>query len=196
LPGSGAVTIDQEYPDPPFGTTAGAVITNFVFPGYAQPHEAIGEAARIELSLGDFFNPDGDGVYAEDELFPGEPKPKALLINVSAVWCGPCKDEAKNILPVEYAELHPKGLEILLVLADSETPKTPATWENLEGWVQQFPVNYPSVRDPDYQLGALFDTSQFPANFLVDPRTMQIVALVGGIPGPSFWAQVDPLLDE
>jgi hypothetical protein len=194
LPGSG-VDGTSGYPEGPYGPGVGQIIEPYVLPGYPRPQEASDEGARIELSLAEFYNPTGDATYAAGSPFEeGAPKPLALIINVSAVWCAPCKLEAEQLLPEEYARIKPLGGELMLVLADSGTPGEPASFEDLENWVNAFPVTYPATIDPSYQLGALFDTSSYPANFLVDTRTMTIVEVVKGIPGDSFWAEVDALI--
>lgn len=201
--GSGAPA--ECYPAGPYRVSPGSVIANFALPGYARPAAGIGESHRLAcapetapascLTLGDFYNPSGDASYQAGDKFPeGEAKPKALLINISAVWCGPCKQEAARVFPGEYAALHPQGLEILVVLVDGENQGEAATWDNLDNWVTSFPVSYAAARDPDYQLGVLFDTSAYPVNVLVDARTMKIEEMVTGLPQEAFWGSVDEVL--
>jgi hypothetical protein len=194
-PGSGSQVIDEEYPAGPYGTVVGDVIENFEFQGYVDASQGLTEDRRVSITLGDFFNPTGMGTHGDDGPFvAGSPKPKALMINVSAVWCGPCKQEAANILPGEYAHYHPLGLELLMVLADSLEVGTPAAFGDLDAWCSTFPVNYPAVIDPEYQLGGSFDTSQYPANFIVDTATMTIVEVVSGIPQDSFFSKLETVL--
>lgn len=197
LPGSSAALGDAAYPEVEHGTSVGQIIPPYVFDGYVNSSEGIGADFVRPLSLADFYNPTGDQLYGEDSPFEaGTPKPRGLVINVSAVWCGPCKFEAQEVLPGEYAKYEPLGGELLLVLADSQNPGEAASFSHLDGWTTAFDVQYPAVIDPRYQLGALFDQSQFPANFLIDTRTMQIVAMVVGIPAESFWSQLDALLED
>ncbi len=197
LPGSGTVSTGQEYPEGPYGNTVGNVINNFVFPGYTRPGRGLGDTMRGDVALGDFYNPTGEGIFPDDSPYdPGAKMPRALIINVSAVWCGPCKFEAQNVLPGEYEHFQPLGAELMLVLADSVDPGDPADFPNLDNWVSSFEATYPSVIDPDYQMGTLFDTSQFPANFIIDTRDMTILEFVAGIPQDGFWDQVTILLEE
>ena len=49
--------------------------------------------------------------------------------------------------------------------------------------------------DPTYQTGALIDTTQYPANFLIDARTMEIAELLIGKPGDSFFVKLEGLLE-
>ena len=115
-------------------------------------------------------------------------------MNVAAVWCGPCKEEAAQILPKEYAALHPKGMELLSILTDSDTPGDPAGLSDLDNWVLAFSSTYPSVIDPDYKVGLLVDTTQYPANFIIDTSTMTIVEVVVGKPSTSFFEKLNQLL--
>ena len=195
LPNSGGAVVEGDYPDGLKGTQVGDTMRNFVFDGYANARLGIGESFQQEISLGDFYNPTGDGVYGPDSLQPeGTSKPKALFINVSAVWCGPCKEEAQTPLPTHYEELNPEGMELLMILADSESVGSPATFKHLDNWVISFDVHYPAVIDPSQQLGGSFDQSQFPANFILDTRTMAIVEVVSGIPGDAFFDKMDQVL--
>ena len=186
-----------DYPEGPFGTSLGDVIEPFCFEGYVRPNEGIGEDRRQEICLGDFYNPTGEGVFGEGALMPeGTPKPTVLMVNVAAVWCQPCKEEAAIVLPAEHAKFNPLGMELLSILTDSEDPGTPADFQNLDTWVSTFGSKYPSVIDPTYDIGKLIDTSQYPANFLIDTSDMTIAELAIGIPTSSFFTKLRTLLVE
>jgi hypothetical protein len=195
LPNSGGPVVEGDYPDGLKGTQIGDVIGNFLFQGYVNARLGLGEDFQRQIAMGDFYNPTGEDVYGPGALHEeGTPKPKALFINVSAVWCGPCKEEAQTTLPSHYAELNPEGMDLLMVLADSESVGSPADFQNLDTWCTAFDVHYPAVVDPLAQLGGSFDQSQFPANFIIDTRTMEIVEVVSGIPGEAFFDKMDQVL--
>lgn len=185
-----------EYPDGPYGTTLGNVIEDFCFEGYVKPTAGLGESHRSEICLSDFYNPTRQDTYGPDAAFPeGAPKPKVLMVNVAAVWCQPCKEEAAVVLPQEYKKFNPLGMELLSILTDSEDPGTPADFQNLDAWVSTFGSDYPSVIDPSYDVGALIDTTQYPANFLIDTADMTIAELVIGKPTAGFFTKVEQLLE-
>ncbi len=195
LPHSGREAVEGDYPEGAKGTQVGSVMANFVFQGYRNAREGLGADHQRDITLGDFYNPAGDATYGPDEIYPeGTAKPRALFINVSAVWCGPCKEEAQTTLPKHYAELNPEGMELMMVLADSSAVGSPAEFSDLDNWCTSFDVHYPAVIDPAQQLGGSFDQSQFPANFIIDTRTMQIVEVISGIPGEQFFAKMDEVL--
>lgn len=195
LPNSGGDDVEGEYPEGAKGTQVGTVVANFEFRGYVNARDGLGEGFRSTITLGDFYNPDGDGVYGPDELREeGTTKPTALFINVSAVWCAPCKEEAQTTLPEAYTKLNPEGMELLMVLADSEAVGSPADFSDLDNWCTAFDVFYPAVVDPAQHLGALFDQSQYPANLIIDTRTMTIVEVVAGIPGTAFFDKMAQVL--
>ncbi len=195
LPNSGGRVVEGDYPEGTTGTALGSLIENFAFEGYVNARDGLGEQYRSQITLGDFYNPTGDGTYGPDAIRPeGTLKPKALMINVSAVWCGPCKEEAQTTLPKHYKELGPEGMELLMVLADSEAVGSPAGFSHLDNWCTAFDVFYPAAIDPKYQLGGSFDQSQFPANFIVDTRDMTIRDVVSGIPSQGFFDKISELL--
>ena len=187
--------VTDAYPAGPFGVIEGAVIANYAFPGFVNP---VADSSKLqELKLEDFYNPTGSEVYPEGSPYgAGNPRPKALLINVSAVWCGPCQVEADEVLPGEYAKLKPLGGEFLLQLADGPTPGTAALEKHLIAWTKKYDVDYPSAIDPQYQLGALFDADAYPGNMIVRTKTMEIVDIVAGAPDQGFWSNFEGVLEE
>lgn len=196
VPGSGSEIVEG-YPQGPYGINPGNVIQPLCFQGYVNPLDGIGPDFEREICLENFYNPTDDGLYEEGEPFSeGAPKPRVVMINIAAVWCGPCKEEAATILPQEYAKYGPRGMELLSILTDSDDPGTAATFDNLDAWVSAFSSGYPSVIDPAYAIGQLIDTSQYPANFLVDTTDMTITELVIGKPGDSFFTKLEELLGD
>lgn len=183
------------YPEGPYGVGKGSVLANYKFVGYANAMKVSDSLQSIQLA--EFYNPTGDGKYEAGSVFEvGTAKPKALLLTVSAVWCGPCNYEADQILPGLYAKYKPQGGEILLTLADGPTVGVAAKQKSLYNWTQKYDVDYPASIDPTYKLGALFEADAFPANIIVDARTMKIVEVISGAPevGGSFWKTYEKVL--
>ena len=101
----------RSYPDGPYGVTRGAVIQDFAFSGFPAPDVETSEL--VPISLREFYNPKGDGVFPEGSPHgAGASIPRALGVVVGAVWCAPCQQEARPILPEEHSRLHPIGGEI------------------------------------------------------------------------------------
>ncbi len=186
------------YPAGPYGVGVGSVIDNFDFLGF--PDATVNASTRTPIKLSDFYNPHAfDKTYMpaspaeDDRLFPassgyamaGKAKPTVLLIDIACVWCVPCNEEAKTILPAQHALYSECGGEFLLDLHDSNTPGTTATFSNLTNWTKSYKVNYPAVIDPEFRLDALFSVSAFPNNVIVDTTTMKIVAKFAGEVPPT-----------
>ncbi len=185
-----------QYPAGPYGISPGRVIANYQFVGYANAAEHNDTMQPIQLA--DFYNPSGEEVFPEGSPYgAGEPKPKVLLIDVSSVWCGPCKVEAESVLPRLYEQYQPLGGEFLVQLADGRNPGEPAVPRDLYRWTTQYDVQYPSAIDPSYKLGALFQADAFPANMLVKTKDMTIVEVVSGVPAEDsrFWRTFERIMN-
>jgi hypothetical protein len=187
------------YPTGDYGLENGQVMKNVIFETGLVNALANPDAATTEISLADFYNPTGKGVYAEGSPFPvGEAKPRALLIAMAARWCQPCRVEAKETLPDKYAELGPKGAEFLLVLADGAEAGIRATEKDLRTWTNSFETAYPSVIDEDSDLAVHFSAESYPANMIIDTTSMKIVRKVIGAPekDSAFWKQLASLVED
>jgi hypothetical protein len=177
---------EAEYPPGPYGIEKGSVIQNYGFPGFANPVRLPKELVTIRLS--DFYNPTGDGLYPAGGPFPeGQPKPRALLIVMSAVWCQPCQFEAAKTLPSMHEQFTPGG-EFLLLLAENEE-RFVAEESDLAGWTTKFDTDFPAVLDPEGALAKQFQ-SAFPANIILETTGMTIVAKITGTAAEdgSFWS--------
>lgn len=188
-PANNAVT----YPAGPYGINPGSIIANYEFVGFVNAQSDNSVTQLIQMA--DFYNPTGNDVYPEGSPYgAGKPKPKALLIDVASSWCFPCQEEASKVLPGKYEEYNPQGGQFLLQLADGPTPGKSATQKNLLSWTSKYDVNYPAAFDPQYKLSALFDADAFPANMIINTRTMEIVTVVAGAPNAAFWTKYEKIL--
>jgi hypothetical protein len=184
-----------EYAAAPYGISKGSTIQNFEFVGF--PNYLDDASAMKPIQLAEFYNPTGDAVFPEGSPYgAGTPKPKALLIVVSAVWCGPCNYEAEAVLPGLYKKYQPNGGEFFLVLADGPTPGIPAEPKNLFQWDKKYQIDYPTALDPSSKLAALFEADAFPANLIVRTKDMQIMDVSAGAPpeGSTFWKTYEKIL--
>ncbi|MFT3767053.1 MAG: hypothetical protein QM820_16265 [Minicystis sp.] len=194
------------YPDGPYDVAKGAVIPNYNFPGFTN---AKSDSSKTQtIALGDFYNPHVDDASYEpaspdvdDRLFPkdspygaGQPKPRVIVIDIASVWCGPCNEEAKSLLPVLYAKYKPCGGEIFFQLVEGASPGIEATEQNLKTWTKVYKVDYPATIDPGRQLSELYPTASFPDAAVIDTRTMRVVEVIQGVPDDAFWAAYEALL--
>jgi hypothetical protein len=184
------------YPPGPYGVQKGATIDNFKLSGFVDP--AVDRVTVVDIQLADFYNPSGQDLYPATSPYGERPKPLALWINVSGVWCGPCQFESEEILPVEVPKYKAIGAEMLLVLADGPTVGEPATISNLSTWTQKFGTTWPSTIDAAYRLPTLLQTQVYPVNIVIDTATMRIVEVVNGVPaeGSGFYDALESLLPQ
>lgn len=183
--GSAAV----QYAPGPYGMGTNSIIPNLDFAGF--PNAMADTEGLKVIQLADFYNPTGTDVFPEGSPYgAGEPKPKALLLVVSSVWCGPCNEEADLILPGKYAKYQPIGGEFLTLLADGPNQGVPAEPKNLYLWDKKYQVNYPSAIDP----GTKVLVDGYPTNFIIRTKDMRIIRI--GSPDAAFWAKYEDVLAQ
>lgn len=183
------------YPAGPYGIAVGSTVPNYEFAGFVNAMEST--ASMQAISLADFYNPSGSDVYSETSQYgAGKPKPKALLVILSAGWCEPCKQEAATVLPGKYADLHPQGGEFLLTLADGAQYGVTAVGKDLYNWTMKFDVSYPAVIDPASQMSAITSQDAFPANVMIRTKDMKIMRSFTSAPDASDWAYFQKIIDD
>ncbi len=181
------------YPAGPYGEGEGSIIRNMKFRGYARPQDGDFTVPQT-LEMADFYNPTGAEQFAADSFYGARPKPKALLVIISAAWCNPCKIEADQILPDEYAAYAPMGAEFLTVMAENTSGNEPEL-NVLSAWQKKYEQNWPGVADGQFKLFALAAEPAFPANILIDTRTMTIVDAVAGA-DPAIFNKMEDILSQ
>ncbi|MDE3056720.1 MAG: AhpC/TSA family protein [Bacteroidota bacterium] len=118
---------------------------------------------NVNPKIGDHFvdfelpNPEGKSVKLS------QIKGKFVLLDFWAAWCGPCREENKELVKT-YAEFHPKGFEILGVSADNNkkewlyaVKKDGLVWENVS-----------NLKEWDCLPFSIYGINGIPDNFLID----------------------------
>ena len=193
--GSGqAAPIQDAYPQTPTGYEEGSILPNMEFIGYVDYTDPNLPGLQA-LKLSQFYNPTGDGVFPEGSPYgAGTPKPKAINMLISSVWCGPCNYEAESVLPAEYAKYKPQGGHFLAILIDGSTPGTAATLGDLYNWSNKYQTNYSIVVDPENKVMQWYPAA-FPGNLILRTSDMKIIRVEAGVPDASFWYTFEQVLD-
>lgn len=91
----------------------------------------------------------------------GGKRDKAVLINFWASWCGPCHDEAPDLVRL-YEEYNDR-FEIYAINVTKED-----TVKNAKAFVAQYEFTFPVLMDLDNEVASLYNIRGFPTNILVD----------------------------
>ena len=86
------------------------------------------------------------------------------------------------------------ALHLLLQLGDGATQGKAAAPKDLVNWTKKYKVDFPSTIDPDYKLGELFAANAWPANAMIDTRTMKIFVIIAGVPDDAYWTKFEKVL--
>lgn len=175
---SGACTSSEApgYPACPYGYDKGAVIENASF---------IGRKAGIGSPRETFDLASYHALKASGK--------KVLVINVAALWCSPCREEAKEFQKTIVPEYDPKGVAFLSVVLEDSSRKL-STDDDVDGWIKTYALTYPVARDPDGYVTDFFDRNQMPLNMIVDLETMKITAKIVGADIAKVRAEIDRAL--
>ncbi len=108
----------------------------------------------------------------------------AVLVDTSAVWCGPCQTAASRIHDELQGSWANMGIRVLTLVAQDGFGD-PATPETALSWRSRFQLDDTAVgADPAFSFApATEQTIGLPIEVVVDPRTMQIVDRQEGYTG-------------
>ena len=84
---------------------------------------------------------------------------KVILIDFSADWCGPCRDEAGH-LEALFQNYKNRGFEIITLLISG----SPADWAN------QYKLTFPVLGDNNETLWSIYGEGYVPLNIILDRR--------------------------
>jgi hypothetical protein len=175
-----------EYAPGPYGYDKGKIIPNFKFIGFAS---YTADPGLTWVQLADFYNPTGTEVFPEGSPYgAGTSKPTALLMIMSAAWCGPCKQEANDLKTKFPDKLQPGGGHVLGLLVEAVNGD-PADYYTATSWAQAYSVQYTLAIDPTRQALSIYEPA-FPGNMIIRTSDMKIIEIVAGSPDAThpFWA--------
>ena len=185
-PGTKAPTPSNPNPNPqgaPYPTTnlgyvANTRIPNLKFTGFRATDTSTmvdNKGDTTVLSMSDYYDPLGNrGI-------------RLVHLSVNTRWCSPSSQQVSWFSGFDYesnkrtgpglaATLAPDGVLFVDVLVDGFSPGTPATLDDLRGWVDDHQINFDTAIDSHYtELGSLFPQAAIPFNVTIDARSMAIL---------------------
>ncbi|MCJ7566291.1 MAG: TlpA family protein disulfide reductase [Anaerolineales bacterium] len=116
---------------------------------------------------------------------------KAVVLNLWASWCPPCRAEMPAIQRV-YQENHERGLEVLAVNMTAQ--------DNLaavEKFVQEFNLTFPILLDTSGEVGNTYLMRALPTTFFIDHEGVIQRVIVGGpMSEVTLQSTVEQLLED
>ena len=137
--------------------------------------------AKLEILAADDSPDSGETASIED--FRGQ----WVLVNIWASWCGPCEDESPDL--VAFQREH--GSSDFTVLGIQTQDQTP---DGLE-FVEEFGLNYPSIRDGSGDYAEDLGAAGVPESILVDPDGNVAYTRPGPVDTEILSTEVLPLIE-
>ncbi len=170
------------YPSGPYGVSVNRTIQNFTFPGYA--------SAGVGVKINTLPKLNSLDLQAMRNLVREDGKRfRFLLLDISAGWCAPCNEEARDLglygskssLPLNWLNRGGLFMTVLVEGYNQSTHSAPVA-ADIETWANQHGVQTTLVIDPMQKLIMQgINPSAFPTNLVIDLRTMTIVAAWYGL---------------
>ena len=82
---------------------------------------------------------------------------KVILFNLSADWCGPCREEATHLEDL-YNEYKSRGFQIITIRISG----SPASW------AQEYGLSFPVLDDNSEKIWDIYGEGSVPLNIIVD----------------------------
>ena len=82
---------------------------------------------------------------------------KVVLVNISADWCGPCRDEATHLESL-YDEYKNRGFQIITALISGDP----------SDWTKEYGITFPVLDDNDEDIWDQYGEGSIPLNLVID----------------------------
>ncbi len=109
-----------------------------------------------------------------------------VLVNFWASWCIPCRQESPTLS--EFQKRH-AGPHFTVLGIDTRDLSGDG-----KAFVHSYGLDYPQLRDGDGEAAHEYGTSGVPENFLVDPKGVVRLHVVGPITSRELREAVEPML--
>ena len=110
-----------------------------------------------------------------DTVSLAELRGQAVLLNVWATWCPPCRKEMPDLQAL-HEELGPRGLNVVGVSIDAAGAD-----EIVREFLDEYGITYTILRDSDERVSSAFPAQGVPITVLIDPK------------GTIVWRHLGPL---
>lgn len=151
----------------------------------------IPDSGKIGQNIGDFIKAfvelDQDGNSFSLDNYKG----KVILLNISAMWCAPCRSEAYELMEI-YNTYKERGFEIVQCIYQDEEGET-TDQSDIQRWVKEFLLTFTVLTDPDGSLTDFFSFSGIPFNVIIG-RDFVIRYRESGFSKTSVIAKIESLL--
>ncbi|HYH62123.1 MAG TPA: TlpA disulfide reductase family protein [Solirubrobacterales bacterium] len=145
----------------------------------------LGEAVpAVELEL---LAPEGSSEAGETASI-GDFSGQWVLLNIWASWCGPCKDESPDL--VDFQDEH-GGRDFTVLGIQTQD----GTEDGLE-FVDEFGLNYTSLRDGSGDYADELGAAGVPETILVDPEGNVAYYRPGPVDAEILEAEILPLIQD
>ena len=135
----------------------------------------------------DFSLPTLDG----DEITLSELQGQAVLVNIWASWCSPCRQEMPAMERI-FLEFQDKGFTILAVNAANQDSRDEAV-----AFVEEFGFSFPILFDVDGFVSEQYQVRALPSSFFILPDgSIQEVVIGGPMAEALLQTRVESLLME
>ncbi|WP_018750492.1 TlpA family protein disulfide reductase [Paenibacillus sanguinis] len=124
-----------------------------------------------------------------NEYKVGGKRDKVLLLNFWASWCGPCKDEAPDL--VALAGKYKDSLDIYAVNVTQYD-----NLEDAEKFVKDYGLTFPVLMDRGEEVFQGFGGRAFPTNVLVDREGIIRDVILGTLPSKDLEAKLKQIMES
>jgi thiol-disulfide isomerase/thioredoxin len=132
-----------------------------VFQSYSNANQGVvlptEQAPKVNFLAPEFTLKGMDG----ETYSAGGARDKALLINFWASWCGPCHQEAPDL--VRLHEKHGDRLDIYAINVSKMD-----SLSNAEEFVEEYQFKFPVLLDTENEVTSKYNIRAYPTNILVD----------------------------
>lgn len=116
---------------------------------------------------------------------------QAVLVNVWASWCVPCRTEMPAMQAI-YDEYASQGFTILAINATSQDSAA-----NAADFINEYGFSFPILMDVDGEVSRLYQVSALPSSFFIRPNGQIEEVVIGGPMAEALLrTRVERLLQE